>query len=217
ARENLQEAQGRKRRIHETESRSIEETKKLNKNLLCSSLRVQDNLQQQSNGETEAHDQQTLEKQRDTEKQGRGIRFRLDQFYHRQRMKQQQSQAQQPQQDMKFQQQEEIIQLQQQTSPQKHQSLASHFHLFPLVEKLAEAIETGRRDQNSNALVTELNSQFNKSQQLLNSISGNIGSKSMTVDGQKRKLEDNEKLLQQRRELMVEYRKTIEAILKIEP
>ncbi|KAL0700184.1 hypothetical protein Bca4012_056306 [Brassica carinata] len=83
-----------------------------------------------------------------------------------------------------------------------------------LVEKLANAVETGTRDQNSDALVTELSSYFNKSQQLLNSLSG---SKPMYVDEQKRKLEDSEKLLQQRRELIVEYRKSIEDILKIEP
>ncbi|KAH0850252.1 hypothetical protein HID58_091303, partial [Brassica napus] len=97
-------------------------------------------------------------------------------------------------------------------TPQQQQSLVSHFHLYPLVEKLTDAIETGTRDD---ALqVTELNSHFDKCQQLLNSISG---SKTMTVDGQKRNLEESEQLLQERRVLMVEYRNSIEDLLKMEP
>ncbi|CAN6929098.1 hypothetical protein Bca4012_098994 [Brassica carinata] len=79
-------------------------------------------------------------------------------------------------------------------TPKQQQSLASQFNLYPLVEKLTDAIETGTRDD---ALqVTELNSHFDKCQQLLNSISG---SKTMTVDGQKRNLEESEQLLQERR------------------
>jgi DNA repair ATPase RecN len=85
------------------------------------------------------------------------------------------------------------------------------------VEKLNDAIESGTRDQNSDALVSELNSHFEKCQQLLNSISGSLGSKTMTVDGQKRNLEESEQLLQQRRELIVEYRRSIEELVKIEP
>ncbi|KAF3517835.1 hypothetical protein DY000_02060622 [Brassica cretica] len=97
-------------------------------------------------------------------------------------------------------------------TPKQQQSLASQFHLYPLVEKLTDAIETGTRDD---ALqVTELNSHFDKCQQLLNSISG---SKTMTVDGQKRNLEESEQLLQERRGLMVEYRNSIEDLLKMEP
>ncbi|EOA38462.1 hypothetical protein CARUB_v10010152mg [Capsella rubella] len=110
------------------------------------------------------------------------------------------------------QQQQQLVQ-----TPQQHQSLASHFHLYPMVEKLTDAIENGTRDQNSDALVTELNSHFEKCQQLLNSISGSLGSKTMTVDGQKRNVEESEQLLQQRRDLIVEYRKSIEDIVKIEP
>ncbi|KAL0715194.1 hypothetical protein Bca4012_064516 [Brassica carinata] len=69
-----------------------------------------------------------------------------------------------------------------------------------LVEKLSDAIENGTRDQNSDALVSELNGHFDKCQQLLNSISGSLGSKTtMTLDGQKRNLEESEQLLQQRR------------------
>ncbi|CAH8255633.1 unnamed protein product [Arabidopsis lyrata] len=114
------------------------------------------------------------------------------------------------------QQQQQLVQTPVQT-PQQHQSLASHFHLYPMVEKLADVIENGTRDQNSDALVTELNSHFDKCQQLLNSISGSLGSKTMTVDGQKRNVEESEQLLQQRRDLIVEYRKSIEEILKMEP
>ncbi|KAF8107808.1 hypothetical protein N665_0116s0015 [Sinapis alba] len=147
----------------------------------------QDNLKQQSN------------QQRGVETKGSDVRFRLEQFYNLQRTKQQQFQAQQQEQE---------------PTQQQQQPLASHFTLYPLVEKLANAVENGTPDQNSNALVNELSSYFNKSQQLLNSLSG---SKPMYVDGEKRKLEDSEKLLQQRRELIVEYRKSVEDILKIEP
>ncbi|CAH2033498.1 unnamed protein product [Thlaspi arvense] len=116
-------------------------------------------------------------------------------------------------------QQQQLVHTPQQSvqTPQQHQSLASHFHLYPLVEKLADAVETGTRDQNSDALVTELNSHFDKCQQLLNSIAGSLGSKTMTVDGQKRNLEESEQLLQRRRDLIVEYRKSIEDLVKIEP
>ncbi|KAF3485834.1 hypothetical protein F2Q69_00053863 [Brassica cretica] len=174
------------------------------------SLDAQDNLQQQSNDETKTHDQQNMEPQRGVEKKGRDIRFRLEQFYNRQRTKKQQFQAQQQQQEMELQQEQEPTQ-------QQQQPLASHFHLYPLVEKLANAVETGTRDQNSNAMVLELSGYFNKSQQMLNSVSEALGLKTMYVDGQKRKLGETEKLLQQRRELIVEYRKSIEDILKIEP
>ncbi|XP_033131706.1 mediator of RNA polymerase II transcription subunit 9-like [Brassica rapa] len=167
-------------------------------------------MQQQSNDETKTHDQQNMEPQRGVEKKGRDIRFRLEQFYNRQRTKKQQFQAQQQEQEMKLQQEQE-----QEPTQQQQQPLASHFHLYALVEKLANAVETGTRDQNSNAMVTELSSYFNKSQQMLNSVSEALGFKTMYVDWQKRKLEDTEKLLQQRRELIVEYRKSIEDILKI--
>ena len=73
------------------------------------------------------------------------------------------------------QQQQQLVQTPVQT-PQQHQSLASHFHLYPvretkkideigivggsnfvlmtqMVEKLADVIENGTRDQNSDALV----------------------------------------------------------------
>ncbi|XP_010552214.1 PREDICTED: mediator of RNA polymerase II transcription subunit 9 [Tarenaya hassleriana] len=109
-------------------------------------------------------------------------------------------------------------QMQMQPPPQhQHQSLASHFHLYPLVEKLADAIETGTRDPNSDALVSEMNSHFEKCQQLLNSISGSLGSKTMTVDGQKRKLEESEQLLEQRRELIAKYKTSVEDLIKSDP
>ncbi|CAH8299323.1 unnamed protein product [Eruca vesicaria subsp. sativa] len=169
----------------------------------------QEKLQKQSNDETEANDQRNMEQQKDVKRKERDVRFKLEQFYNRQRTKKQHFQAQQ--------QQQQEMKLPQKQEPVQQQPLASHFHLYPLVEKLANAVETGTRDQNSSALVTELSSYFNKSQQMLNSVSGSLGSKTMYVDGQKRKLEDTEKLLQQRRELIVEYRKSIEDILKIEP
>ncbi|KAF2950340.1 hypothetical protein DAI22_01g180300 [Oryza sativa Japonica Group] len=60
-----------------------------------------------------------------------------------------------------------------------HASLASHFHLLHLTTRLADAIGKGTRDQNSDALVEDLTSQFARCQQLLNSISGTLSSKSI--------------------------------------
>ncbi|KAJ4848085.1 hypothetical protein Tsubulata_026725 [Turnera subulata] len=137
------------------------------------------------------------------------------QFHQQQRFiaQQQQQQQQQPQQ------QQPPTPQQQQNS--QYQSLASHFHLLPLVENLADVIETGNRDQHSDALVTELKTHFEKCQQLLNSISSSINARSMlngsvgeTVEGQKRKLEEGEQLLNQRRELISQYRSSVEELTK---
>nr|GLL21913.1 uncharacterized protein LOC109164434 [Ipomoea trifida] len=70
--------------------------------------------------------------------------------------------------------------------------------LNELVENLADAIENGTRDQHSDILVNELKNQFEKCQQLLNSISASISSKSMTVEGQRQKLTEAEQLSNQR-------------------
>ncbi|CAL1376533.1 unnamed protein product [Linum trigynum] len=109
--------------------------------------------------------------------------------------------------------------IQQQTPPQPppQQSLASHFRLSPLVEKLADAIENGTRDQHSDALVNELNIHFEKCQQLLNSISSSISSKSMTVEGQKKKLEETEQLLNQRSDLIGNYKNSVEDLINSDP
>ncbi|KAJ3683423.1 hypothetical protein LUZ60_013650 [Juncus effusus] len=102
----------------------------------------------------------------------------------------------------------------QHSHPPQHPSLASHFHLLPLVERLANGIETGSRDQHFDALVDELSNQFARCQQLLNSISGTISSKSMTVEGQKRILEETMQQLNQRRDLMAKYRSSVEEVIK---
>ncbi|KMS98455.1 hypothetical protein BVRB_4g091500 isoform C [Beta vulgaris subsp. vulgaris] len=47
---------------------------------------------------------------------------------------------------------------------------------------LADAIENGTQDQHAKALIGELNSRFEKCQQLLNSIAGKINSKAMDVE-----------------------------------
>ncbi|PPR84392.1 hypothetical protein GOBAR_AA36317 [Gossypium barbadense] len=65
--------------------------------------------------------------------------------------------------------------------------------------------------------VNELNNHFEKCQQLLNSIAASINSKSMTVEGQKKKLEESEQLLNQRRDLIAKYRSSVEDLLKTEP
>ncbi|GMQ08328.1 hypothetical protein CsSME_00052107 [Camellia sinensis var. sinensis] len=89
--------------------------------------------------------------------------------------------------------------------------------MFQLVENLADAIENGTRDQNSDALVTDLNNHFEKCQQLLNSISGSINAKTMTVEGQKLKFEESEQLLNQRKDLIAKYRNSVEELIKAEP
>ncbi|KAL6607953.1 hypothetical protein ACP70R_041016 [Stipagrostis hirtigluma subsp. patula] len=99
--------------------------------------------------------------------------------------------------------------------PQLHQaSLASHFHLLHLVTRLADVIGTGTRDQNSDALVEELTSHFARCQQLLNSISGTISSKSTTVEGQRQSLDETRQLLDQRKDLITKYRSSVEDLIK---
>lgn len=85
------------------------------------------------------------------------------------------------------------------------------------MENLADAIDNGTRDQESNVLINELNSQFEKCQQLLNSIAGSISTKSMTVEEQKRKLEESEQMLIERREVIANYRSSVEDLIKSEP
>ncbi|KAG0454596.1 hypothetical protein HPP92_023888 [Vanilla planifolia] len=94
-----------------------------------------------------------------------------------------------------------------------HQSVASHFHLLHFAEKLAEAVESGSRDQHSEALISELTSHFEKCQQILNSISGSVSAKAMTVEGQKHKLEETKQLLDQRKELIAKYRDSVEELV----
>jgi len=121
------------------------------------------------------------------------------QLYHHQSPQQQRYQQQQPQQQ----------------NPH-HQSLASHFHLLHLVEDLANVIDNGTRDHHSDTMVNELNKQFEKCQQLLNSISGSINTKAMTVEGQKRKVEESDQLLNQRSDLIAKYRNSVEELIKSE-
>ncbi|CAA3017466.1 mediator of RNA polymerase II transcription subunit 9 [Olea europaea var. sylvestris] len=130
---------------------------------------------------------------------------------------QQQSQFNQPQFQPHFNQQQQQRFPQQQTPQQQpQQSLASHFDLQHLVENLADVVENGTRDQQTDALVTELNNQFEKCQQLLNSISGTIKAKSTTVEEQKHKLMDTENLLKQRRDLVSSYRDSVEELINSE-
>ncbi|KAI9079189.1 hypothetical protein K1719_038794 [Acacia pycnantha] len=132
-------------------------------------------------------------------------------------------QQQQQQQQRLLQQHQLQPQLQQQPQPQPqqqqnpHQSLASHFHLLPLVENLAQVVEHGSRDQQSDASINEMSNHFERCQQLLNSISGSLSTKAMTVEGQKKKLEEGEQMLNQRRDLIANYRKSVEELVKAEP
>ncbi|KAI3455565.1 hypothetical protein Pfo_012228 [Paulownia fortunei] len=125
---------------------------------------------------------------------------------------QQQQFNQQQQFQQQFNQQQQQPRFQQQPQ-QQHQSLASHFHLLHLVENLADVTENGTRDQQTDALVAELNTQFEKCQQLLNSIGGTIKAKSTTVGEQKRRLEETENLLAQRRDLISNYRNSVEELI----
>jgi len=86
-----------------------------------------------------------------------------------------------------------------------------------MVENLADVIDHGTRDQQSDVLVSDLNNHFEKCQHLLNSISGSINTKAMTVEGQKRKLEESEQLLNQRRDLIGKYRSSVEELIKSQP
>ncbi|XP_038981192.1 mediator of RNA polymerase II transcription subunit 9-like isoform X1 [Phoenix dactylifera] len=112
-----------------------------------------------------------------------------------------QSQYQQPQQ-------------QQQQQHHHHPSLASNFHLLHLLERLADAIESGTRDQHFDALVSEFTAQFERCQRLLNSISVTINTKGVTVEGQKRKLEETMQQLNQRRDLIAKYKSSVEELVK---
>ncbi|CAH9097722.1 unnamed protein product [Cuscuta europaea] len=130
-----------------------------------------------------------------------------------QQQQQQQQQFNQQQQQLYQQQQQQQMQTHTPPPPALQQSLASHFHLIQLVENLADVIENGTRDQHSDAMVNELKNQFDKCQQLLNSISASISSKSMTVEGQRQKLAEAEELSNQRKELISKYKTSVEELL----
>ncbi|KAL7599902.1 hypothetical protein Lser_V15G25303 [Lactuca serriola] len=84
-----------------------------------------------------------------------------------------------------------------------------------LVENLGDAIENGTRDQHILLhWVTELSSHFEKCRQLLNTISGSIATKAAMVEGQKRKVDEAEQMLNQRRELIAKYRNSVEELAK---
>ncbi|RLN42534.1 mediator of RNA polymerase II transcription subunit 9-like [Panicum miliaceum] len=90
--------------------------------------------------------------------------------------------------------------------------LIDYFRLaLLLVTRLADSIGTGTRDQNFDALVEELTSQFARCQQLLNSISGTISSKStFEIDI----LLGVFNCILSVRELITKYRSSVEDLLK---
>ncbi|CAI9757673.1 unnamed protein product [Fraxinus pennsylvanica] len=139
-------------------------------------------------------------------------------FLQQQQQSQFNQQQFQPQFNQQQQQQQQQQRFPQQQTPQQQpqQSLASLFHLQHLVENLADVVENGTRDQQTDALVTELNNQFEKCQQLLNTIAGTIKAKSTTVEEQKHKLVDTENLLKQRRDLISSYRDSVEELINSE-
>ncbi|XP_010943912.1 mediator of RNA polymerase II transcription subunit 9 isoform X2 [Elaeis guineensis] len=103
---------------------------------------------------------------------------------------------------------------QQQQQHHHHPSLASHFHLLHLVERLADAVESGTRDQHFDALVSELTALFERCQRLLNSISVTINTKGVTVEGQKHEVEETMQQLNQRRDLIAKYKSSVEELVK---
>ncbi|KAL4565935.1 hypothetical protein LXL04_030041 [Taraxacum kok-saghyz] len=130
---------------------------------------------------------------------------------HQQQFHQQQQFQLQQQQQQRYQISQPQQHQQQQQQQQPSQSLASHFHLK---NNLADAIENGTRDQHFDTLVTELSTHFEKCQQLLNTISGSIATKAATVEGKKRKVEEAEQMLNQRRELIAKYKNSVEELTK---
>ncbi|KAM3699482.1 hypothetical protein ACJW31_05G028900 [Castanea mollissima] len=96
----------------------------------------------------------------------------------------------------------------------QHQSLASHFHLL-------HYIFTCNPIQNLNLYlhkhVSDLNKHFEKCQPLLNSIAASLSTKAMTVEDQRRKLEESEQLLNQRRDMIAKYRSSVVELVKSEP
>ncbi|GAU23078.1 hypothetical protein TSUD_183780 [Trifolium subterraneum] len=167
-------------------------------------------IQSQSNQDLYLQQQQFLHQQQQQQS------FQQPQTPNSQFQQQLYQQQQQQQQQLILQQQQQPQQ-QQQQQQNLHQSLASHFHLLNLVENLAELVEHGNPDQQSDTLIAELSNHFDKCQQLLNSISASISTKAMTVEGQKKKLEESEQLLNQRRDLIANYSKSVEDLVGSEP
>ncbi|PSR96914.1 Mediator of RNA polymerase II transcription subunit like [Actinidia chinensis var. chinensis] len=168
--------------------------------------------QQQQQQQFHHHHQQQQQLLHQQQQQQQQFHPQQQQFHHQQFQPHQQQLPPPPPQQRHQQQQQ-----QSQQQHHHHQSLASHFHLLHLVENLSDSIENGTRDQHSDALVTELTNQFEKCQQLLNSISGSINAKAMTVEGQKRKLEECEQLLNQRKDLIAKYRNSVEELINSDP
>nr|KAJ0205634.1 hypothetical protein LSAT_V11C500277410 [Lactuca sativa] len=124
------------------------------------------------------------------------------------------------QQQQQQQQRYQISQQQQQTS----QSVASHFHLqnspksYHFFNFIGYILFSLYYSQSHDILfclkVTELSSHFEKCRQLLNTISGSIATKAAMVEGQKRKVDEAEQMLDQRRELIAKYRNSVEELAK---
>eukprot|EP00252_Welwitschia_mirabilis_P018933 TRINITY_DN424_c0_g1_i1.p1 TRINITY_DN424_c0_g1~~TRINITY_DN424_c0_g1_i1.p1 ORF type:complete len:146 (-),score=27.97 TRINITY_DN424_c0_g1_i1:295-732(-) len=99
--------------------------------------------------------------------------------------------------------------VQEQSDP--FQLSASQFQFFRLLENLAEAVEGGVRDQHSDYLVNELMAQFEKCQQLLNSLAG---SNETSIGIERQKVEEYEKGLSHRRELIEKYKAMAERYIQ---
>ncbi|KAG0564370.1 hypothetical protein M758_8G100800 [Ceratodon purpureus] len=94
--------------------------------------------------------------------------------------------------------------------PHPFQTQAFDFHLVPVIEALADAVEGGARDQQVDELVHELATRFQKAEQILNSFGSNATEKDVTT--QKRTLEDHRNKLEERRALLVKYKSMVDRI-----
>lgn len=117
------------------------------------------------------------------------------------------SQIQLQQQQLQQQHQQQQHQHQQQ---QQQQPVAAYFHLLPLISAFADAVDRGVRDKHVDDLTNDLINRFEKCQEILNSISRTMNPKTLTLNGQKQKVEEFENQLSQRRELTNKYRQMVE-------
>jgi len=93
---------------------------------------------------------------------------------------------------------------------QQAQTLPYHFHVLPLIEALADAVERGARDQQVDELVNELASRFQKGEQVLYGIGTPSSDKDIAT--QKKSLEEHRNKLEERRALLAKYKTMLEGI-----
>ncbi|KAL5723755.1 hypothetical protein ACHQM5_007112 [Ranunculus cassubicifolius] len=93
---------------------------------------------------------------------------------------------------------------------------SSQFDLLPKVENLANVIENKTPDPENVAQIKELAEEFNKCEQLLKSISGSMGTKTIRVEEEKCKLDEAERRLIQREGMIADFRRSANELIKTE-